>query len=84
MPGLRDAESGRVALELPVSVALVRRQRWTTQLVGAVAAVRNAIALVRLGNALFQISTLQAEATLNFRHGLKHLKVYWFEKYKMN
>jgi hypothetical protein len=60
VPGLGDAESGRVALELPVPVALIGRQRRAAQFVRAIAAVGNAIAFIRLGHALFQIGTLQA------------------------
>lgn len=47
VPRVRDADARRLALELLLGLALVRRQRRAARLVAAVVAVRDAVALVR-------------------------------------
>jgi hypothetical protein len=59
VPGPRDADARTGAVELLLLVALVGGQRRATNLVAAVVAVRNAVALVRLVDALLAVAAFQ-------------------------
>lgn len=59
MPRHRNANPGTLAPEVLLQITLIRLHRRTTQLITTVVTIRNAIALVRLLNALSQIVTLE-------------------------
>lgn len=59
VPRPRDADSRTGAVELLLLVALVRCQGRATDLVAAVVTVRNAVALVRLVDALLPVAAFQ-------------------------
>lgn len=59
MPCPRDAHTRTGAIELFLFVTLIGSQRRATDLVTAVVAIRNAVALVRLVDALLAVAAFQ-------------------------
>ena len=59
IPALGNTNAGALALELLLRVALVGRDGGTTKLVTRVLAIRDAVTLVRLVDALLQVAALE-------------------------